>query len=102
MNNLFENRSKEPKYIFLLEDFNVNFLTENEHSQIKEILNSLTSNSFIPLILHPARITSHGNILIDNIFSNVADPDVLSGSVTDTISGYLSHFSVVPTVFGNI
>ena len=32
---------------------------------------SLVSNSFIPLILQPTRITSDYNTLIGNIFSNV-------------------------------
>ena len=42
-------------------------------------LDSLAFNSFIPLILQPTRITSHSNTLINNIFSNVIDPDMVSG-----------------------
>ena len=56
--------------------FNVNFLNYNEHNETNEFLDSLASNSFIPLILQPTRITSHSNTLIDNNFSNVIDPDI--------------------------
>ena len=71
LNKLLENISKEQKSVFLLGDFNVNLLNYNEHNQTNEFLDSLASNSFIPLILQPTRITSHSNTLIDNIFSNV-------------------------------
>ena len=59
-------------------------------------------NSFIPLILQPTRITNHSNILIDNIFSNVIDPDIISGNLTATISDHLPQFSIIPNMFGNI
>ena len=53
LNKLLENISKEQKSIFLLGDFNVNLLNYNEHNQANEVLDSLASNSFIPLILQP-------------------------------------------------
>ena len=81
LNKLLENISKEQKSIFLLGDFNVNLLNYNEHNQTNEFLDSLASNSFIPLILQSTRITSHSNTLIDNIFSNVIDPDIISGNL---------------------
>ena len=74
----------------------------NEHNQTNEFLDSLASNSFIPLILQPNRITSHSNSLIDNIFSNVIDPDIISGNLTATISDHLPQFSIIPNMFGNI
>ena len=68
LNKLLENISKEQKSIFLLGDFNVNLLNYNEHNQTIEFLDSLASNSFIPLILQWTRITNHSKTLIDNIF----------------------------------
>ena len=102
LNKLLENISKEQKYIFLLGDFNVNLLNYNEHNQTNEFLDSLASNSFISLILQPTRITSHSNSLIDNIFSNVIDPDIISGNLTTTISDHLPQFVLIPHMFGNI
>ena len=75
--------------------FNVNLLNYNEHNQTNEFLDSLASNSFIPLILQPTRITSHSNTLKDNIFSNVTDPDMISGNLTATISDHLPQFSII-------
>ena len=56
----------------------------------------------LPLILQPTRITSHSNTLIDNIFSNVTDPDVISCNFTATISDHLPQFPIIPNMFGNI
>ena len=102
LNKLLENISKEQKPIFLLGDYNVNLLNYNEPNQTNEFLDSLASNSFIPLILQPTRITSHSNTLIGNVFSNVIDPDIISGNLTATISDHLPQFSIIPNKFGNI
>ena len=104
LNKLLENISKEQKSIFLLGKFNVNLLNYNEHNQteflINEFLDSLASNSFVPLILQPKRKTSHSNTLTDDIFSN--DPDIISGNLTATISDHLPQFAIIPNMFGNI
>ena len=88
LNKLLENTSKEQKSILLLGDFNVNLLNYNEHNETNDFLDSCASNSFIPLILQPTRITSHSNTLIDNIFSNVIDSDIVSGNLIATISDH--------------
>ena len=102
LNKLLENISLEQKSVFLLGDFNVNLLNYNEHNQTNEFLDTTASNLFIPLILQPIRITSHSNTLIDNIFSNVIDPDIISGNLTATISDHLPQFSIILNMFGNI
>ena len=95
--------SKEQKSIFLLGDFNANLMNYNEHNQTNKFLDSLASNSFIPLILQLPRITSHSNTLIDNIFSSVIDPGTTSGNLTPTIpDDNLPQFEIIPNMFGNI
>ena len=101
LNKLFENISKEKKSIFLLGDFKVNLLNYSEHNPTKTCLDSLASNSFIPLILQPTRITSHSNTLIDNIFSNIIDPGTISGNLSATISDHLPQFAIIPIMLGN-
>ena len=71
----------------------------NELNQTNVFLDSLASNSFIPLILQPTKITSHSNTLIDIIFSNVIEPDIKSGSLTATI---FHHLPKIAIIFGNI
>ena len=73
----------------------------NEHNPINEFLDSLASNSVIPLILSPNRISSCCNTLIDNIFSRIIDPDIMSGNLTATISDHLRQFAIIPNMFGN-
>ena len=102
LNKLLENISKEQKSVFLLVDFTVILLNYNEHNQTNKFLDSLACNSFIPLILQPTRITSHFNTLIDKIFSNVIDPDIISGNLTATISDHLPQFSIISNMFDNI
>ena len=102
LKKVMKNISKEQKSIFLLGDFNVNFLNYIEHNQINEFEDSLASTSFILLLLQPTKITSHSNSLLDNIFSNVIDPDLISGNLTATIYNQLPQFAIIPNMFGNI
>ena len=55
----------------------------------------------LPLILQPTRITSHSNTLVDNICSNVIDPDIISGNFATTISDHLPQFVIIPNMSGN-
>ena len=74
----------------------------NEHNPTNEFSGSLAANSFITLLLQPIRITSHSNILIDNIFSNIINPYIISGNLTTaTISDHLPQFAIIPNMFGN-
>ena len=102
LKKLLENIFKEQKSIFLLGDFNVDLVNYNEHhyynNQKHGFLGSLAFNSFIPLILQPTRITSHSNTLIDNAFSNVIDPDIISGNFTATIPDHLPQFAIRSTL----
>ena len=71
LNTLLDKLSKENKQVFILNDFNINLLNYNDHQPTNEFLDSLASNSFIPYILQPTRITSHSKTLTDNIFCNI-------------------------------
>ena len=101
LNNLLEKVSKEQKSAFLLGDFNINLLNYNVHSPTNEFLDSLASNSFLPYILQPTRITSHSKTLIDNIFTNIIFPDSITGNPTATISDHLPQFLIVLNIFSN-
>ena len=96
VNSLLEKISK----VFLLGDFNINLMNYNVQNPTNEFLDSLASNSFLPYILEPTRITSHSKTLI-NIFPNITLPDSISGNVTATISDHLPQFLIVPNIFSN-
>ena len=82
--------------------FYVNLLNYNENNQTNEFLESLTSNSFKSLVLELIRITSYSNTLIDKIFSNVTDPDIISGNLTAPVLDHLPQLSIISNMFGNI
>ena len=71
-------------------------------TRTNEFLDSLASNSFFPLILQATRIASHSNTLIDNIFSSIIDPVIISCNLTATVSDHLPQFAIIPNGFGNI
>ena len=85
---------KKQKQVFLLGDFNKNLLNYNDHQSTNDLVDSLVSNSLVPYILHPTRITSHSKTLIDNIFSNFISYEIISGNIIATISDYLPDFSL--------
>ena len=85
----------------LLGDFNINLLNYNDHQPTNDFLDSLASNSFIPYILHPTRITCHSKTLIGNIFSNFISPHIISGNITATISDHLPQFWFIPNILSN-
>ena len=101
LNTLLDKISKEQKHIFLLGDFNMNFLNYNEYRPTNNFLDSLVSNSLLPYILQPTRLTGQSKTLIDNIFGNLTSHEVISGNITATISDHLPQFLIAPNVFAN-
>ena len=101
LNQMLEKVSKEQKQIFLLGDFNINLLNYNIHQPTNDFLDSLASNSIIPYILQPTRLTSHSKTLIDNIFSNILSSEIISGNLTATISDHLPQFLFSPNPSDN-
>ena len=63
-------------------------MNNNDRSQTIEVLHSLSSNSFAPLILQPSTIHIHFNTHIDEIFLNAIDPDIISGDLVATILNF--------------
>ena len=57
LNTLLDKLSKENKQDFLLGDYNIDLLNDNDHQPTNEFLDSLASNSFKPYTLQPTRIT---------------------------------------------
>ena len=62
---------------------------------------SLASNSIIPYIMQPTRLTSHSRTLIDKIFSNILSSQIISGNLTAIISDHLPQFLFAPSILSN-
>ena len=97
---LLEKLAKEQKTVFVLGDFNVDFLKYEQHKATNEFLDSLSSNMFLLYITQPTRITSHSKFIIHSIFSNYISQEIISGNLT-AISDYLPQFLIAPLIFSN-
>ena len=101
LNELLDKLSKENKTIFLLGDFNSNLLNYDIHCPTNVFLDSLSSHYFLPHILQPSQVTITSKTLIDNIFSNMTVPSIISGYLSASISDHLPQFLVASDIFFN-
>ena len=92
-----ETFSREDKKKYLLGDFNVDLLKIDEDSKSSKYFDTMTSNLFVPHIIHPTRITPKSKTLIDNIFSNSTNYEKgISGNITVSLSDHLAQFLIIP------
>jgi hypothetical protein len=84
------------KNIHLAGDFNFDLLNASTHNPTSDFFDLLTSNFLLPIISIPTKINSVHSTLIDNIFTNQFDPDLLSGNLTIGISDHLPSFLLLP------
>ena len=75
-------------------DFSLNLMNYQSHNLTGKFLDMMYSNSFFPLITQPTRITSHSATLIDNIFQNSLETNLLSGLLFTDISHHLPNFVI--------
>lgn len=80
------------KTLFLCGDFNIDLGTQTDSNSM--FVDTMCSLGFFPLISKPTRITTHSATIIDNIFTNIKDGEVLSGLFTIDISDHLPVFAI--------
>ena len=93
----FAQLNKEKQNIFIMEDFNFHLLqyAYKTHNLTDDFITTVTSNSFLPYVLQPTRLTDHSSTVIDNIFSNITDFETTSGNITTMIVDYFAQFLIV-------
>ena len=96
---LLKKLSFEKKEIILLGDYNINLLNFDKDKSTSEFLESMLSHSFLPRIIKPTRITPRSQTLIDNIFYNELQNNILGGNIITDISDHLTQFMAVPKLF---
>ena len=87
--------------MFILGDFNIDFIHCSEYKPTNEFLDALASNFYLSYIIQPSWHTDHSRTLIDNFFSNVVSKDIISGNSTATISDHLQQFLISPNTFAD-
>jgi hypothetical protein len=83
------------KNVILTGDFNLNLLQFKENNLVNNFLDSMISNSFIPKIMLPTRISHRKGTLIDNIFVKISDgySATTSGILVNSISDHFPCFT---------
>ena len=96
LNQYFNSSDLKSKNIILGGDFNVNILNDS-NSKCRDFLNNMYSNSFLPLINKPTRISLNQNnncrsTLIDHIWTNMNEV-FISGIIKSNISDHFPNFT---------
>ena len=92
--NLLHRPNMENKHVYIMGDFNIDLLKHNVHNPTSHFVDCLFSNSFVPLIQKPTRITDSSATLTDNIFTNCCDLSIKSGTLFSDISDHIPIFQI--------
>ena len=76
-------------------DFNIHLLNYDTHFPTKGFINSFLSNHFLPCINHPTRISDSSSTIIDNIFTNIVDAQIICGNLTTHILDHFPQFLIL-------
>lgn len=75
-------------------DFNIDLLKINEKPIYNEFLEIFLTNSYLPKITLPTRLTDNNGTLIDNQFCRIQDNSITtSGIIVNNISDHLPYFT---------
>ena len=96
---LLEKLSYENKQVMVMGDFNMNLLSYNTNKRIAQFLDELYTNSLIPYINLPTKITNQVEAVTDNIFYNKINPEATAGNITTSIPDQLMQFLIEPSPF---
>jgi len=95
-NLLLRLNNEKNKNIFIAGDFNFDLIKASNHQSTSDFYDMLSTNFLLPMILLPTKINTSADTLIDNIFTNYFNPNVISGNLTSSISDHLPSFAIFP------
>ena len=84
--------ANENKEVYICGDFNLDLLKIDTDHFTQYFFNLLCSYGMLPLTLQPTRVTENTATVIDNIFSNNLQDDIIGGNVLLTLSEHFSQF----------
>ena len=82
----------ENKELYLCGDFNFDLLKSDTNKFTQHFFDQLCSYGLLPNILQPTRVTVNTATVIDNIFSNNIQDDIICGNILLTLSEHFSQF----------
>ena len=96
MDSTLSKLSQENKELYIMGDFNIDFLKTDTFQTSTDFYALLSSNGLLPYIIHPTRmVEGQTPSLIENIFSNNMKHLVLAGNIYITFSEHFSQFASV-------
>ena len=98
MTSILQKTQKEKKTLFIMRYFSISLLKYQSHSETNDFINLMVSHYLLPHILHPTRVTDHSATIIDNIFTNNAESDTISGNILSQISDHFPQFLIMKNV----
>ena len=93
---MLEKVSYENKVVFIMGNFKINLLNYEPNRETADFLNNMHSNSLVPYITLPTRITPRSKTLTDNIFFNEINEAAISGNLITDISDHHAQFLITP------
>jgi hypothetical protein len=98
-NQLLSKINNENKTIYIMGDFNIDLLKEEEKRPIHNYLNMILSYYLLPAIIKPTRITELSATLIDNILTNNYDVSsvILVTDISDHLPNIISTNTIIRT-----
>ena len=90
--------SRGGKHMYLLGDFNINLLSEND-MLCNRFSSFLRTYSLYPLIDKPTRVCASSQTLIDNVFTNVIYDEFQSGILYSDISDHMPIIVIHKKIF---
>ena len=88
LRNTLEKSSYKNKDIILMCDFNIDILKYDTNNDSAAFLDMMYENFLLSYVSSPTRITSRSQALLDNIFSNIIEDEIISENITTTISDH--------------
>ena len=84
--------AKENKELYICGDFNFDLLKIDSDHSTQHFFNLLCSFGLLPHVLQPTRVTDNTATVIDNIFSNNTQDNIVSGNMLLSLSEHFSQF----------
>ena len=96
LDSVLKKLSKENKDVIISGDFNLDLLRTDKVKMVENFVNLMFTSFYQPLILQPTRYTDrHRPSLVDNIFINSLDLNIVSGNLTAKISDHMPNFVLI-------
>ena len=93
-----ENLIATGKPVYVMTDANINLLHFNSCNYAQDFLLTLQSLNLAPCIDKPTRVQRNSFSLIDNIFTNKVNENIISGNIISDISDHFSQFCLTSSL----